>query len=338
MSVVSQEQPGEGNAVTHWNAIASELMVVEGPVLDLRAFAIFQAAVHDAVNGVERRYEPYTADVSSPGASVEAAVATAARDVLLALSPSQQEQIEADYAAALAAVPNGPAKDEGVILGRQCAQANLDRRADDGIATVAEPVYVPTGEPGDYDFTPPFDRPPLGPIALFPGAGRLKPFGIDLAEHRLRGSDRLSSRRYAFDLNYVKSIGSLDSPTRTADQTEIAFFWFVEVSIWNRIANTFIRRSHVDIWRSARILALTHFAIAMQGSHPLRPSITSASGDRTLPFAGRVRTETPSPRRTRTGCRSSGRRPTSSRRSSSFHQFPTTRRLPRSSLRQRPRC
>jgi hypothetical protein len=179
MSVVSQEQPGEGNAVTHWNAIASELMVVEGPVLDLRAFAIFQAAVHDAVNGVERRYEPYTADVSSPGASVEAAVATAARDVLLALSPSQQEQIEADYAAALAAVPNGPAKDEGVILGRQCAQANLDRRADDGIATVAEPVYVPTGEPGDYDFTqqPRQERTGRRPLP-YPGQTRRRPLPL----------------------------------------------------------------------------------------------------------------------------------------------------------------
>jgi hypothetical protein len=254
-----------GNAVARWNTIASELMVIEEPVLDLRAFAIFHAAIHDAVNGVERRYEPYTADISSPGASVEAAVATAARDILLALSSSPQEEIEAEYIAALAAVPDGPAKDDGVILGRQCAQANLDRRADDGIATVTEPVYVPTGEPGDYDFTPPFDRPPLGPIALLPGAGRLTPFGIDLAKHRLRGPDRLASRRYAFDLNYVKSVGSLDSPTRTAEQTEIAFFWFVEASVWNRIANTFILRCHVDVWRSARILALTHFAIADVG-------------------------------------------------------------------------
>jgi hypothetical protein len=132
-SVASQEQLGAGNAVTHWNTIASELMVDPGPIIDSRAFAILHAAIHDAVNGVERRYKPYTANISSPGASLEATVATAARDVLVALSPSQREKIEAEYVAALTAVPDGPAENEGVTLGRQSAQANLERRASDGI-------------------------------------------------------------------------------------------------------------------------------------------------------------------------------------------------------------
>ena len=80
----------------------------------------------------------------------------------------------------------------------QAARANLERRSADGIVPgpwppsegpITEPVYVPTGKPGDYDFTPPFDAPPLGPIALFPGLGRLEPFVIDLARHRLAGPD-----------------------------------------------------------------------------------------------------------------------------------------------------
>jgi hypothetical protein len=245
--------------------------VQPGPVLDGRAFAIFHAAIHDAVNGVSRRYKPYAADLSSPEASVDTAVAAAARDVLAALAPDQREKIEAAYAAALATVPDGSAKDAGVALGQRCAQANLDRRAGDGIPVgpwppqdgpVTEPVYVPTGRPGDYDFTPPFDAPPLGPIALFPGWGRLTRFSIDQARHRPPGPDPLRSRRYAFDLNDVRSLGRLDSGTRTADQTQIAFFWFEGLATWNGIARTVIRQHGADVWEAARILALMSFAVA----------------------------------------------------------------------------
>ncbi|MPY87546.1 MAG: hypothetical protein GEU99_06470 [Luteitalea sp.] len=237
-----QDRNRSGNAVTHWNTIGARLMVDPGPVLGGRAFAIFHAAIHDAVNGVERRYEPYTADLSFPGASLDAAVATAARDVLVAFSPTRQAEIEAEYTAALSAIPDGPAEAEGVILGRLCAQANVDRRIDDGIATVNEPAYVPTGEPGDYDFTPPFDAPPLGPTAFYPGFGRLTPFIIDVAKHRVHGPDRLSGFLYTFDFNLLKSIGSVDSSIRNADQTEIAYFWSEEAElIWNRIANAILR-------------------------------------------------------------------------------------------------
>src|SRR6185295_15131245 len=101
---------------------------------------------------------------------------------------------------------------------------------------VTEPVYVPNGQPGDYAFTPPFDAPPLGPAALFPGWGRLTPFGIDLAEHRVAGPDPLQSRRYADDFNFVKKIGRLDSRSRSAEQTDMALFWFEFSPIgWNRI-------------------------------------------------------------------------------------------------------
>jgi hypothetical protein len=131
-------------------------------------------------------------------------VAAAARDVLVALAPGHRERIEAEYASALDSVPDGRAEDAGVALGRQAAQANLERRAGDGIPAgpwppregpITEPPFVPTGRPGDYDFTPPFDAPPLGPVALFPGWGRLETFVVDPARHRLPGPDALESPR-----------------------------------------------------------------------------------------------------------------------------------------------
>jgi hypothetical protein len=266
---------GGDQVVTHWNGIAAAILPAEpGPILDSRAFAILQAAVHDAVNGVERRYQPFTADLSAPGASLGAAVAAAARDVLVAHAPSHRATIEKEYAQALAAIPDGPAKTAGVTLGQRCARANLDRRAGDGVPAgpfppqqgpITQPVYVPTGKAGDYAFTPPFDQPPMGPIALLPGWGRLPPFAIDRASHRARGPHNLRGPAYARDVNQIKELGGLHSKKRTADQTEIAFFWFEPEGIWQRIASAAIRQSGIDSWRAARTLALMSLAIADAG-------------------------------------------------------------------------
>jgi hypothetical protein len=194
--------------------------------------------------------------------------------VLLALTPNQQARIEREYAAALADVPDGPAEDEGVRVGQQAARANLDRRADDGIVPgpwppqqgpITEPVYVPTGKPGDYAFTPPFDSPPLGPIALFPGLGGLTPFAIDVARHRLKGPDPLRSKRYARDVKFLTAYGRLDGSSRTPDQTETAFFWFEPLPIWNDIAITVLEREQASPWRAARVLALMNFALMDAG-------------------------------------------------------------------------
>ena len=271
----AQGKRRNSNPVIHWNRIANEIFPVDvGPVLDSRAMAILHAAIHDAVNGIEPRYEAFTASLSFPGASVDAAVASAARGVMLALTPNQQQRIEEEYAAALAGVRDGPAKDHGVLLGQQAARANLDRRSDDGIVPgpwppqqgpITEPVYVPTGKPGDYDFTPPFDAPTLGPVALFPGLGRLTPFVIDLSRHRLKGPDSLRSKRYANDLNFLKTYGRLHESSRTQDQTSTAFFWFEPFAIWNDIATTVMERQQASPWRAARVLALMSFAMTDAG-------------------------------------------------------------------------
>jgi hypothetical protein len=253
-----------GNAVTRWNTVALQVLPVDpGTILDSRAFAILHAAIHDAVNGVDRRYQPYAADLSSPNASVDAAIAAASHDVLVALSPSQQPTIEVAYASALLAIAEGPAKQAGIALGRASAKTNLERRAGDGADTAASPAYVPTGKPGDYDFTPPFDGPPFGKVAMFPGWGNVTPFGINLGMHGLPGPDRLDSTEYAKDFNQLKAIGRLDSKTRTREQTDIALFWFEFSPMgWNRIANTLVRQQKLDVWRSARVMALVNFALA----------------------------------------------------------------------------
>jgi membrane-associated phospholipid phosphatase len=252
----------QGNAVTTWNSIATTAVLINpGRILDSRAMAAVHAAVYDTVNAIDRRYPPYLCRDSAPGASVDAAVAAAAHDVLVKLSTAPN--VEPAYVAALAAIADGQAKAEGIAVGQRCAKAVNDRLDADGAAQASMPVYVSTGQPGDYDTTP-FNAPtPPGVVGLFPGWGRVQPWAIDLAEHKVPGPDPLDSIQYALDVQYLKGIGSLDSGWRSAEQTEIAKFWAEGAPAgWNRIANTVIRQRGLDVWRAAQVLALVNFAIA----------------------------------------------------------------------------
>ena len=252
---------GQGNAVTHWNAIAEAAFTpTQGtnPMDQSRTLAIFHAAIHDALNAIQRRFESYTPGLPpAPRANIDAAVAAAAHDVLLALLPSQAALVESAYAEALAEISAGPAKAGGIATGRAAAQATLARRQGDGADEATDPVYVPRPGPGEYQFTPPFD------FAAQPSWGSVQPFVIDLRDHVLEGPQRLSSVKYALDLAYVKAIGDINSTLRTAEQSEIAEFWYEDSPLgWNRIANTVVRQRGLDPWEAARTFALVHFAMA----------------------------------------------------------------------------
>jgi hypothetical protein len=250
-----------GNAVTHWNAVATDALTpAQGtnPMAHSRTLSILHAAIHDAVNAIDRRYEPYTAGIArEPGASLDAAVAAAARDVLAVHVPEQAALVESEYARALSRIRDRGAKNAGIAVGRAAAAANMLRREGDGSQAGALPVYVPRTGPGEYQFTPPFD------FAAQPSWGRVKPFVIELGEHALDGPDRLHSVPYARDFAYVKAIGRIDSQLRTPEQSQIAQFWYEDSTLgWNRIANTAIRQQKLDAWAAARALALVNFAMA----------------------------------------------------------------------------
>ena len=63
----------------------------------------------EAVNAITGRYPAYRAKMTpAPSASVEAAVASATRNALSRVMPTQQAAIDADYQAQLAVIPDGP--------------------------------------------------------------------------------------------------------------------------------------------------------------------------------------------------------------------------------------
>jgi hypothetical protein len=264
---VAADKPAQGpkrnqqfNAVAHWNSVAEAAFTPSqgtNPMAHSRIFAILHASIHDALNAIDRRYEPYTPGLAAaPMADADAAVAASAREVLVRLVPEQAGLVETAYGNALAGIRDGASKTAGIALGQAAAAATLNRRQDDGAASAAVP-YVPGTAPGEYRFTPPFD------FTALPAWGRVTHFVIDPRNHALEGPQPLASRAYASDLAHVKAIGEIASTTRTAEQTEIAKFWYEDSTLgWNRIANTVVRQRGIDAWDAARAFALVHFAMA----------------------------------------------------------------------------
>ena len=98
--------------------------------------AIVHVAMFDAVNAIDRSYEPYFADVhASSGASKEAAAAQAAHDTLSALYPSRQAIYDAALADDLTGIPPGLAR-QGIAIGHEVAQQILALRANDGSSAI----------------------------------------------------------------------------------------------------------------------------------------------------------------------------------------------------------
>src|SRR4051812_30747252 len=109
------------DAVTQWNVNAARAIFAEGPNANVSAlsFATVQGAVYDAVNGIDGGYRPYLVrPAANPWDSEDAAVATAAYRVLVAVAPaSQAPALAAQYAASLAAVPDTSAFENAAKAG-----------------------------------------------------------------------------------------------------------------------------------------------------------------------------------------------------------------------------
>jgi hypothetical protein len=168
------------------------------------------------------------------------------------------EYVEDQYAAALAAVPDGSAERQGVALGRAAAAVIVAERMDDGADA---PMLVTTPiapSPGRFQWVA------GAPFEFLPGWADVTPFVLtNPAQYRPRPPYDLRSRRYAADYNELKSVGSVTSTTRTADQTEAAFFWFESSPLrWNRIARTVSAAASLDLWTNARLFGLLNVASA----------------------------------------------------------------------------
>jgi len=122
--------------VLDWNEIAVTTLAGDTTKQGVETFlymGFVQAAVYDAVVGVDGRYEPYRFHARAPHkTSVQAAAVAAAYKVLVTYSPSAQATLDERYAASLAQIPDGKAKARGIRFGTRAAEHLIRLRADDG--------------------------------------------------------------------------------------------------------------------------------------------------------------------------------------------------------------
>jgi hypothetical protein len=247
-----------GNAVTDWNEIAQNAIIVGRPVGSAVVLeGIVQAAIYDATVAIEGGYEPFVASPSvSRPASTAAAVAAAARGVLVVRVPGQAASVDAQYAAYLASIPDGPAKTNGIAVGEQVAQAILAWRAGDGFDNDVPWVQPPPG-PGVFE---PYPAPPPLDVKL----KQVRPLSLTSNDQfRPDGPNPLTSAEYAKDFNEVKAYGRIDSAVRTPEQTEVARFWTENTAVqWPRTQRGLALEKGLSLAQTARMLALAEVAAA----------------------------------------------------------------------------
>lgn len=238
----------QADVVTEWNKKSSEIAVAHqaGPS-GQAPMVLIQVAVFESINAITRRYPQagYQKLESPAGASLDAAVAAVNRAVLLRMATTQVAAIEAAYQSALASVPDGPAKADGIALGEKAAAGILALRA----PTEALPVfYCPVTSPGSYVPT------------VVPANADLPPargWVLDRVDQFRPGPPPdLKSAVWARDFNEVKALGARSGSQRTPEQTEIARFWAATTpTIYYPIARSVADQPGREVTQNARLLA-----------------------------------------------------------------------------------
>lgn len=239
----------KADAIIDWN-MRSEAIITQsklGTPPAIRVMAFVQTAAYEAVNAIAP---------SRPGAgletdparaiSMDAAVAAAHRATLTKLIPAQRESIDAAYREALAQIPDGPAKRDGIAAGESAAQALLARRAE--AADTNAPPYRPHAQPGVY-------IPTVTPAA--PQWPQRTPWLMThSAQFRPSPPPELTSERWYQDFEEVRAYGGKVSSKRTAEQTEIARFWEYSLpAVYFGVVRSAAAAPRRDIARNARLFA-----------------------------------------------------------------------------------
>jgi PAP2 superfamily len=253
------------SVITDWNLTAFQVIKAgDGygdPMAASRSLAMMHAAMHDAVNTVNPRYQRYALhEPPTEPHKADAAVAAsfAAHDVLVALYPQEAARSIAKVQLERTMFEAGPGKsmEAGTRIGKAAAAAMLARRANDGAA--GSLPYIEGTQPGQYRFTAPFTQ------AAAPHWRHVTPFVLASAsQYRTTPPPELASETYARAFDEVKHVGGKASTRRSADETHYAAFWYEFSDIgWNRVARAASGNVEQDLWQRARTFALLNMVMA----------------------------------------------------------------------------
>jgi len=249
--------------VIQWNRTLLQILQTPGAqpasVHPTRSMAIVHLAIYDAVNAIRGGHAPYLVSHAPRSASPDAAAAAAAHTALLSLFPNQQSVIDAKFQDSLSQIGGGAHVRQGIRVGKEAANAILAARADDG-SDSTPPVFVPQSGPGEYQLTPPNFKQPV-----FTNWPDVRPFALETGDQfRPPPPPAVTSPRYTTDFDEIKSLGEINSTTRSADQTDIGRFWGAAPvqNVWNQIAQTAGMSFDNSLEQNARMFALLDTSLA----------------------------------------------------------------------------
>jgi hypothetical protein len=212
-----------------------------------------QAAVYDAVTKMLGRYQPYHDFAFNvvPGASVQAAVATAAQTILDHYLPDQAATVDAEYSAYIATLTGDVAN--GAAVGLAAANDIIALRTGDGLNNPVVPSYGGNGPilPGQWQLQP-------NQKAQTPWLATMRPFLLEEPnQFRAPPPPSLTSHLYAKDLNETEAYGALNSTVRTPEETAIAYFWVGNnINQYNVTMQNVVNQHSMDLVDAAHLMAM----------------------------------------------------------------------------------
>jgi hypothetical protein len=250
--------PVRADAVTEWSALAVGCVNRPGPtgLLDL---ALVHAAMHDAIQAIEKRYQPYLATPTATGTeSRAAAAAAAARRVLATVCPATaQAALDTAFAPYLAG------NDPGLVVGYAAGDTLLTELR----PTPTLPAFTGGTDPGEWRPTPPANAP-----MAFVYLATTEPFVMTSpTQFRPGPPPAMTSQKYLREYNEVKAVGAVGSHPAVAAcpaprETDMARFWSGNfVAQWNQVARDIALDRQLSIGDTARLLALANLAGADSG-------------------------------------------------------------------------
>lgn len=255
------------NATLFWNrqALDATRLARNPPPLIALWFGAYHAAIADAVTGIAGGWEPWLVTERAPaGADIDAAIAGAAYTMLKSIWSEQANprNFALAYEQALARIPDGQAKVDGIAWGEQVAKAVLADRANSGFGRPPAVGYQPSDEPGKWRPTAPEFR-----SAVTPQMANTRPFVMKAPEQfRAPPPPPVGSKEYADELAVVAKRGARDGAERSEYDTLSVAFWADALGTsgpaghWNMIAANVADEKGLSAVECARLFALLNFA------------------------------------------------------------------------------
>ena len=266
LSALPVRQSVAQNAVSDWQAVMESAIpgvAARKNAVGIPYWGYVTVAMYDAVNSIDRHYQPFAVKIGAPaGASEDAAAASAAHDVLVHYFPAQATTLDAALTASLAKIADGQSKTDGVTVGQTVAAKWIALRTGDGLE--APLVFTPGNGPGVWQPVPSLPVSPAIPAPVGVWLTAFKPFALQSADQFLTDvppPPALSSSEWALNFNRTKTYGAQNSTARTPAQTEIGLFWTDEAaSLYSRSLRGLIASRNLGTADSARMVAMFYVA------------------------------------------------------------------------------